>query len=215
MLQSIMETFQEYFLKLLVPRTLITVAAMAILVAVLAVIGRKKVFGTRILTYGALAITAAFILSYIRVFRMPYGGTITLASMLPIFIFAYIAGTRAGLMAGICYGLLQYIQDPFFVHPVQFLLDYPLAFALLGLAGIFKENYFLGALAGSAGRFICHFLSGAVFFGEYANGQNVFLYSFIYNGSFLLPDMIICMAVLLIPNMRTAIKRVCRQAHAA
>lgn len=163
---------------------------------------RKTRFNAKLISYGALCMAASFILSYLKVFEFPNGGSITVASMLPMFLFAAIAGPWAGIILGICYGLLQFIQEPFFVHPIQFLLDYPLAFGMLGIAGFLKGNPRLGGLVGCAGRFICHFISGAVFFAEYANGQNVFLYSLIYNGSYLLPDLVICLLLLSIPRIK-------------
>ncbi len=196
---------KEYFLKLLEPKALISVLAVAALAVIFIVISRKVPFNTKMLAYGAIAIAASFVLSYIRIFKFPTGGSVTVASMLPIFVFAYIAGPRAGIMAGMCLGMLQFIQDAFFVHWTQFLLDYPLAFALLGLAGLCKKNIYLGAVIGSTARFVCHYLSGVVFFYMYAGEQNVFFYSLLYNGSYILPDMLICIAVLAIPSVKSAI----------
>ncbi|MCX8131121.1 MAG: energy-coupled thiamine transporter ThiT [Clostridia bacterium] len=205
---QILDPLKEYLARLVEPKPLISLAALIALIIVLVLIRSKTSLSVKMLSYGAIAISAAFILSYVRIYKMPTGGTVTLASMLPIFIFAYIAGPRAGILAGMCYGLLQFIQDPFLVHPVQFILDYPLAFALLGLAGLIKDRLFIGAVIGCAGRFICHYLSGVVFFAEYANGQNVFIYSLAYNSSYLIPELIIILGILLVPNMKTAIKRV-------
>lgn len=199
---------QEYLQKLVQPRSLASVAALVLLAVILVAIRRKTTLDTRILAYGALAIAASFVLSFVKIVGFPNGGSITVASMLPIFIFAYIAGPRAGMLAGLCYGMLQFIQEPFFVHWTQFLLDYPIAFAMLGLAGIFKDRIYVGAIVASSARLLCHFISGVVFFAEYANGQNVFLYSFLYNISYILPDAIICLAILKISSIRSMIKRV-------
>lgn len=201
---------QEHLLKLFQLRPLISLFTLIILAAILIVISKKAVFNVRLLAYGALCIASAFVLSYIKLFQLPYGGTVTIASMLPLFIFALIAGPRAGIAAGLCYGMLQFIQEPVWVHWAQFLLDYPIAFAMLGLSGIFKDNIYLGAAAGSTGRLICHFLSGVIFFGSYAGDQNVFLYSFLYNISYILPDTAICLAILAIPSVKAAIYRVRR-----
>lgn len=199
---------QKYIMDLFTLRSIITVVAIAALVAILIAISKKTVLNTRTLAYGALSIGLAYILSFFKVFDLPNGGSITIASMLPIFIFAYISGARAGIMAGLCYGMLQLTQGAFIVNWVQFLLDYPIAFAVLGLAGNMKKNIFLGAIVGSAARFICHFLSGVIFFASYAGDQNVLLYSFLYNISYLLPDTLICIGILLIPSIRMAINRV-------
>ena len=197
----------ENLAKLFSPKPLATIVAVLLLVVIFIVISKKTSYNAKTLAYGAMAISAAFILSFIKIVEFPNGGSITVASMLPIFIYAYIAGPRAGILAGLCYGMLQYIQEPYFVHWTQLLLDYPIAFALLGTAGIFRGKQWLGALVGSMGRFLCHFLSGVVFFAEYAGEQNVFLYSFGYNISYILPDLIICLVILLLPSIKSAIKR--------
>jgi thiamine transporter len=199
---------EEYLKKLIQPVPLASISALALLAVIFFIISRKTTFDTKMLAYGSIAIAASFILSYIKIIQFPNGGSITIASMLPLFIFAYIAGARWGIIAGLCYGLLQYIQEPFFVHWAQFLLDYPLAFAMLGLAGIFRKNIYLGALTGGISRLICHFISGVVFFGSYAGEQNVFVYSLVYNISYILPDMAICMLILAIPGVRSAIERI-------
>jgi thiamine transporter len=206
---------QKYLLKLLEPKALISLFAVAVLALILILISKKTSYNTRTLAYGAVAIAISFVLSYIRIVKLPAGGSITLASMLPMFIFAYIAGPRVGMLAGLCYGMLQFIQDAYFVHWTQFLIDYPIAFALLGLAGLSKDNVYIGAAIGSAARFVCHFLSGVVFFAEYAGDQNVFWYSLTYNGSYILPDLIICLAVLAVPSVKAAVKRVRMDAAAA
>ncbi|MCX7843560.1 MAG: energy-coupled thiamine transporter ThiT [Clostridia bacterium] len=200
-------TFQEKILELLQPKPLISLFALVALAVILLLISRKNTFNTRILSYAAMSMSVAFVLSYVKILQFPNGGSITAASMLPLFIFAYIAGPKAGMAAGLCYGMLQFIQEPFFVHPAQFLLDYPIAFSLLGLAGLFRTNLFAGAVVGAFGRLLIHFLSGVLFFGEYAQGQNVFIYSLVYNSSYILPDMLICLGVLAISGIRSAILR--------
>lgn len=207
MLGEIKIIIHEKIIELFQPRPIATIIALLLLATILVVISRRTKYNVRVLTYGALAISAAFILSYIKIVKMPFGGSVTLASMLPIFVFAYIAGPRAGMLAGLTYGILQYIQEPYFVHWVQFLLDFPIAFSLLGLAGLFKKNTYLGAVVGSMSRFVCHFLSGVVFFASYAGDKNVFLYSFEYNMSYTLPEILICIGLLAIPSIKGMIKR--------
>ncbi len=166
----------------------------------------KRVFSTRVLAYGAMVIALAFVLSFIRVVKLPNGGSVTLASMLPLIVFAFIAGPKAGMIAGLGYGMLQYVQEPYFVHWAQFLLDYPLAFAMLGAAGFYKRNIYIAAGIAGLGRLICHFISGVVFFAEYAEG-NVYLYSLVYNGSYILPEIILGIVILLLPGMKQVISR--------
>lgn len=202
---------QEYLPRLLEPITLCSLLAVILLAAVLFIISRKTNYNTSTLAYGAAAIAMSFALSYVVIMKFPNGGSITVASMLPLFIFSFVAGPKAGMMAGLCYGMLQYIQDPQFYHWAQFLLDYPLAFSALGLAGLFREKVFAGALAGSAARLICHLISGIVFFASYAGDQNVFIYSLAYNASYILPDTAICLVILAVPSVRRAIDRIKRE----
>jgi thiamine transporter len=102
-------TVQEYLLKLLQPRSIISLLSLAVLFIILITISKKTALNTHTIAYGALAMASAFVLSYFRIMEFPNGGSVTVASMLPIFVFAYIAGPRAGLAVGLCYGLLQFI----------------------------------------------------------------------------------------------------------
>ncbi len=150
----------------------------------------------RALTYGALCMAMSFVLSYIKLYSMPLGGSVTLASMLPLLWYSNKFGMRNGFIAGAAYGLLQLIQKPEIYHWVQVLLDYPLAFMMLGLAGSVK-NLQLGSILGVAGRWICHIISGAVFFGEWMpeGWSNAWVYSAAYNGAYLLVDLILCIVL--------------------
>ncbi len=150
----------------------------------------------RALTYGALCMAMSFVLSYIKLYSMPLGGSVTLASMLPLLWYSNKFGVRNGLIAGAAYGLLQLIQKPEIYHWVQVLLDYPLAFMMLGLAGCVK-NLQIGSLIGVAGRWIMHILSGAIFFAEWVpeGWSNAWVYSAAYNGAYLLVDLIICIVL--------------------
>ena len=173
----------------------------------------SKKWSTRMLANAALVIALSFILSYIRLYKMPQGGSITLASMLPIFMFAYAYGVGPGMLVGMAYGVLQFIQDAYFVHPVELLLDYPLAFAMLGLAGLagrFSDSWGIipGIVIGTLGRFLCAFLSGVIFFGMYApEGQSVLVYSAVYNGFYLIPEAIICIVLAMVPQIRRLAKQ--------
>lgn len=154
--------------------------------------------------FGAMCVAIAFVLSYIKLVQMPMGGSITLCSMLPLFIFSYLYGARAGLLAGLSYGLLQFIQKPEIYHWAQVILEYPLAFSLLGLAGVFiKKNQATligGICIGTVARACCHIVSGAVFFAEYMpqGWSNAWVYSLAYNGSYMAVEMVLCI-VLSIP----------------
>lgn len=173
----------------------------------------RKKWSTRMIANAALCMALAFILSCVKLYEMPQGGSITPASMLPIFMFAYAYGMGPGVAMGFAYGLLQFIQGGYYEHPIQLLLDYPLAFAMLGLAAVarkFPDSWGMipGIVLGTVGRFICAFISGIVFYGMYApEGQSVFVYSAVYNGLYLIPEAAICMVLACIPQIRQLAKR--------
>lgn len=172
-------------------------------------------WNTRMLTTAAVAIAMSYLLSYIKLFSMPTGGSVTAASMLPLMLFAWVYGVRPGLLAGAAYGLLQFIQQPYMVHIVQVLADYPLAFASMGLAGLFRRSqkaYALPAgivIAGTA-RFLCHLITGIVFFGSYAPAADflsVLVYSATYNIGYMGVETAICAIVAAIPAVQNASRR--------
>ncbi|MDR1915782.1 MAG: energy-coupled thiamine transporter ThiT [Synergistaceae bacterium] len=147
-----------------------------------------------VLVEGALCVALSVVFSYFKLFSMPQGGSITL-EMAPLFYFAYRCGWRWGILAGGVSGLLQMLFGGYIAHPIQAILDYPLAFACMGIAGIFVKNLkqiICGTIAASALRLLCHVLSGVIFFSSYApDGQNPWVYSFVYNASFMVPSLII------------------------
>ena len=139
-----------------------------------------------ILAEAAILIALAAALHLVRLFQLPFGGSITLGSMIPILLFSLRRGALPGILAGTMFGVIVLIEEPFIFHPFQVFLDYPLAFGLLGLAGIFKRNPIAGVAVAISGRFVAHYLSGIIFFAEFApEGINPYLYSALYNGSFL------------------------------
>lgn len=168
---------------------------------------------TKLLAEGAAMVALATVLSFIRVFKLPWGGSITLLSMLPIVLFSIRRGVKMGLVVSFVYALVQFgqgILDGLFGWGLTagmliacIVLDYLAAFTVLGLAGLWRKKGLPGWLAGillAVGlRFICHFLSGVVIwgsFGELWSGfstDNTLLYSFLYNGCYMLPEMIFTM----------------------
>jgi len=152
---------------------------------------------TRILLEIALTIALATVLGMFTVWRMPQGGSVSL-EMLPIFVLALRRGLGPGVVAGALYGLVDLMVNPFIVHWAQLLLDYPVAYLLVGLAGLGAGAVdrelargrrlqaagvmTAGIAAGSAARYLAHVISGVIFFSEYAPaGQPVWAYSAVYN----------------------------------
>ncbi|HEU4846720.1 MAG TPA: energy-coupled thiamine transporter ThiT [Rubrobacteraceae bacterium] len=156
---------------------------------------------TRVLAEAALAIALAFVLGLIKVFHMPFGGSISL-EMVPLILLALRQGPAVGIVAGAAYGLLNFAIDPIALHPVQVIFDYPLAFGALGLAGFFKPTVrgaILGTIVAVLARFLCHFVSGVVFFASYApEGWNPYLYSAAYNAGYLVPSLAIALVVVVV-----------------
>ncbi len=156
---------------------------------------------TRKIVYGGMCIALAFILSYIRLYRMPQGGSITPGSMLPLILYSIVFGPVAGITAGVSYGFLQFFQDGGAIHWAQLFLDYPLAFGFLGAAGIIPRSFNIrtrivaGTVLAVIGRGFMHVLSGAIFFYEYAGDSNPWIYSIIYNGTFLSVETILCITI--------------------
>ena len=183
----------------------ITIFTLLVLAAI--VIGMsvsRKTWNAKSLAFAALSIALSFILSYIKIFRLPNSGSVTLASMLPLMLFAASYGVGPGLLAGAAYGLLQYLQGGYFVHPIQFLLDYPIAFALIGLAGLYKYmpkawsqwSIYAAMVLGALGRCLSATLAG-IFYWETAPWA-----SLVYNGAYLVPDTLICIALAIFVGKR-------------
>lgn len=141
-----------------------------------------------------LMLAMAVILTAFPFYRMPNGGSVTLGGMLPLFFISFAYGPEVGMLAGFAYSLMNLVMAPYILHPVQVLFDYPLPFMALGLAGCFPRHHMAGITAAVAVRLFFHFLSGVVFFGSYAPaGTSIYLYSFLTNLTYLLPNLVICL----------------------
>ena len=147
-------------------------------------------------TGAALAIVLGIVCKALPLPRLPYGGSITLESI-PILFVALWRGWRPGVQTGVLCGLLQLLLDAHIYHPIQVVLDYPIAFGLLGVAPV-VGHAIPGILLGSSLRFVAHLVSGIVFFGAYApEGTSVWAYSAAYNATYIVPDAIL--ASILVP----------------
>lgn len=177
------------------------VVFMVIMVVMWFVGDKRKMSDTRSIVYGAISIALSFALSYAKLFKLPQGGSVTFASLLPLMVYCCMFGTRRGLVVCTIYGVLQALQDPFIIHPMQFLLDYPLAFGLIGVSGIFMEKgvfkekkivaFLLGGIIAVVLRYACHVCSGVFAFADYADLDkygSAIVYSMAYN-SFTFVDM--------------------------
>jgi len=154
----------------------------------------KSLISTKVLTEAVDVIALTFILKDLLppIFHLPQGGSITVAGMVPLLWFALRRGSRFGVMAGAIYGLVHVALGGYVLNPVQALLDYPLAFGALGLAGLFKKYPLFGVGTGLLGRFVFHFISGVVFFWMYAPAEiDPVFWSVIYNGTFILGEFLI------------------------
>ncbi|MBD5481674.1 MAG: proton-coupled thiamine transporter YuaJ [Lachnospiraceae bacterium] len=175
---------------------------------------RSARLATKQLVFSGVAMALAIVTSEIKFARLPFGGSITLFSMLFIVLIGYWYGAAAGLMTGFAYGLLQFVLDPVFYTPFQLLVDYPLAFGALGLSGFFcnrKHGLLIGYVVGVFARYVFAFLSGVLFFGAYASDQSpigIIVYSLGYNATYIVPEVVVTLILLAIPAVSDAMKRV-------
>ncbi|MBP5466081.1 MAG: energy-coupled thiamine transporter ThiT, partial [Clostridia bacterium] len=181
-----------------------------LLIAVIAVLcivfGKDKgsASPTKSVAFAGVTIALSFALSYIKLFSLPQGGSVTLASMLPLIIYAYVFGARKGLFAGVIYGVLQCLQSPQIYEPMQVLIDYPVAFGAIGLAGIankftFTEShlvkFIIGASFACVGRYVSHVISGYYVFSSWAfEGYTALSWALVYN-LFVIVELAIIMFV--------------------
>lgn len=171
----------------------------------------KKVTSKQ-LVFCAVAVGLATVLSNIKLFHFPTGGSITLFSMLIISLPGYWFGLVAGLLSGVSYGLLQLMIDPNVLFPLQLVVDYLFAFGVFGLSGFFqntKSGLVKGYLVDVCGRFAFATISGWLFWGEYAwEGWNVLAYSLVYNAIYIFAEAIITILILALPPVKEAMTRV-------
>ncbi len=197
---------------------LTAVAVFALLILISTLAGKKKTVNAKQLAFAAGALALAIVTSYIKLFHLPMGGSVTLFSMFFVTLIGYWYGPAVGLMAGVAYGLLQMILDPYIVSIPQMLIDYPFAFGALGLAGFFSEKkngMIIGYIVSVLGRFVFSVLSGVIFFGMYApEGMSPLVYAIVYNGSYLATEAAITIILLCVPAVKKALATVKTQALA-
>lgn len=167
------------------------------------------------LVFCSAAIALAFLTSFLRIVPMPFGGSVTLFSMLFICLIGNWYGIRIGLMTGLAYGILQFLQEPYVLSPFQVCCDYILAFASLGLSGLFYKSpkgllkgYILGVLM----RGFFHSLGGYLYWMDYMPDNFPpalsAVYPIVYNYSYLLAEAALTIIVILLPPTAAALSRI-------
>ncbi|MBR2754638.1 MAG: energy-coupled thiamine transporter ThiT [Lachnospiraceae bacterium] len=174
--------------------------------------GERKKMSAKQLAFCAVALALAMVTSMIKIFRFPFGGSVTLFSMLFICLIGYFYGPGTGILTAVAYGVLQFILGPYIYTPIQVIVDYPLAFGALGFAGLFwksRNGLLKGYIIGVVGRWVFSVISGWVFFGEYAwDGWAALPYSLCYNGAYIFAEAIITIILISIPPVKKAINYV-------
>lgn len=173
---------------------------------------KKRKITTRQLVFSAMAIALAFVTSYIKVFSLPWGGSVTLCSMLFIVLIANWYGIQAGITVGLAYGILQFLQEPYVLSFFQVCCDYIFAFAALGIAGFFakKHNGLLkGYIAAIIARGIFHSLGGYLYWMSYMPDNFpkslTAVYPIVYNYSYILAEGVITIIIISIPAVSKAL----------
>lgn len=189
------------------PTSLAALLGVVILIFVLIRV-RKVKLDARTIAYMGMALALAAVLHILKLYQFPEGGSVTMGSMVPLLLMAFLFGPEVGFLTGFVFGLISLMIEPYILHPIQVLFDYPLPFMALGLAGYFRSRKpqdtsndisirLLGTFAAIFARFIFHIISGVVFFAQYApEGTSPLIYSIVYNGSYLAIDAAICLIII-------------------
>ena len=186
----------------------------------------------KVLTESAIMLALAFALSSAKLFEMPLGGSVTVASMLPIMIISFKWGNKVGLAVSFLYSITQALQAlasgnvfPYCEGAdtlvICIVFDYLFPFTILGLAGMFcgktkskNSDFIIGAFIVVFLRFCSHFLTGVYIWGQWApDGMGKYLYSFLYNGGFLGADFAILLVALVLILRSDEVKKLIERQH--
>lgn len=190
--QELVEKFSE-----ISGTTFVILGALVALAVVLLLACRtSKRWNAKAVAFAALSIALSYVLSCFRLYRMPQGGSVTPGSMLPIMLFSAAYGVGPGVVVGVVYGALQYLQGGWFLNVWQFLLDYLLAYGALGLAGLARKlpkrwGLYAAIVIAAVVRALSATLAGYMFW------DTAFWASLVYNGTYLIPDTLICIVLAL------------------
>lgn len=177
----------------------------------------KKGFSARQIVFCAAALALGFATSYIKVFSMPFGGSVTLCSMLFVVLIGYWYGPEVGLMSGFAYGFLEFAQDggSYILSPMQACMDYIFAFAALGLSGFFyqkKNGLIKGYIVAILVRGLFHTIGGYLYWMDYMPDNFpkslAAIYPIVYNYSYILAEAVITLIVISLPPVKKALVRV-------
>ncbi len=182
---------------------------------------KKQLFSTKQLVFSAIAIALAYATSYIKFIDMPWGGSVTLMSMLFIVLIGYWYGLKIGLICGLSYGILQFLQgSSYILTPLQVCLDYLVAFAALGLSGLFskkKNGLLIGYIVAIFARGAFHAIGGYLYWMEYMPDNFpkslTAVYPILYNYSYILLEGAITIVILLLPPIKKAMAYVKKMAN--
>ena len=184
-------------------------------------VSAKKGFSAKQLVFCAAALALGFVTSYIKIIPMPWGGSVTLCSMLFVTLIGYWYGPKIGITAGFAYGLLQFVQDggSYILSPLQACLDYIVAFAALGLSGLFykKANGLLkGYVFAIFARGVFHTIGGYLYWMDYMPenfpSSLAAIYPIAYNYAYILAEGLITIVILSLPPVKGAMARVKKMA---
>ena len=195
---------------------LLTVLALILIITGLVLVyrrGRNYSWSNVQIAHGAVCIALSGLLSTVKLFHLPLGGSVTAASYLPILLFSYVYGTAPGMLLGALFSLFRFVTgsgNAIAYGILPFLLDYPAGYAMLGVCGLFRHKpggrtgLLLGIIAACALKAVMSVVSGAVFFVDSipADFASPWVFSLLYNGSYMLPEAAICIAVALTAGER-------------
>ena len=182
---------------------------------------QKKAFSTRQLVFAGVSLALAFALSFIKILHLPWGGSVTLCSMLFVTIIGYWYGPKSGLISALAYGILQFIQGGggYILSPMQVALDYIVAFMALGASGFFnrkKNGLIIGYVVAIMLRAVFHSIGGYIYWMDYMPEefpQNLAaVYPIVYNFAYIVLEGIITVFILMIPGVKSGISYITRLA---
>ena len=176
----------------------------------------KRKYTTKAIVFSAVLLALGFVLSYVKLFRFPWGGSITLCSMLPIALIGYFFGPIVGLSGAFIYGILQFFQGgAYIVSPLQVCLDYFVAFTALGITGFFnkkKNGLLAGYILGILLRGALHAIGGYIYWMDYMPEEFpsnlAIIYPVVYNYAYILGEGLITVILIFLPPVKKVISRI-------